>query len=363
MTSNLYYYLGFSFAPGIGPTRFDMLLQYFNSVQDAFLAPPERLQNILGARVAQRFVSFRATFDFEKERSQIEEQHITILTREDPRYPQALRELTDAPICLYVKGNISEFEWENMFLFAIVGTRKPTQYGIQVTKKFSRELAESGAVIVSGMAMGVDGLAHTEAIKAGKRTIAFLGCGVNIVYPIEHHELYHHIINSGGLVISEFPPNQMTSRGHFIARNRLISGISKGVLVAEGLIDSGSLITARYALSQGKEVFAPPAPITSELSKAPNLLLKEGAKMVTDVNDILEEFSSEMAGRNPTRISYELQEEERRLYQLLAQEAFSADELARTLHMPVFKILSLLSSMEIGGIIEKNSIGKYQIRF
>jgi len=228
-----------------------------------------------------------------------------------------------------------------------------------ITTKFSRELAENGAVIVSGLAMGIDALAHWSAIHAGKRTIAFLGCGVNIVYPSVNSYLYKEILRTGGLIISEFPPDMRTLKGHFVSRNRLISGISQGVLVAEGLIDSGSLITARYALLQGKDVFAPPSPINSALSKAPNLLLKEGAKLVTEVDDILEEFH--MTSKSSVVVPLRLNDQEKRVYEVLSEESFSTDDLVRALNLPVTQVLQLLSGMELSGIIEKNESGKYQI--
>ena len=284
------FYLGFSYVPGIGPTRFDTLLRTFGTVDKAYFAPETAIIHAIGPHFGQTFLSLRSALDPVQEIERLYKQGIMVIDREDDRYPQNLKEISDPPICLYVKGDISRYDWESDFLFAVVGTRNPTEYGKMITTKFSRELAENNAVIVSGMAMGVDALAHWAAIHAGKRTIAFLGCGVNIVYPAVNSFLYKEILRTGGLIISEFPPDKRTIKGHFIARNRLISGISKGVLVPEGVIDSGSLITARYALSQGKDVFAPPSPINSAFSKAPNLLLKEGAKLVTEVDDILMEF-------------------------------------------------------------------------
>ena len=206
-------------------------------------------------------------------------------------YPESLKNISDPPICLYVKGNIDLFQARHQnpdlvgtaknlvssldpIFFAIVGTRKPTSYGVQVAKKFAYELTEAGFVIVSGMAMGIDTVAHQAALDAGGRTVAVLGCGVNIIYPAANRSLYENIIKNGGAVISEFPPNQMVLKGLFISRNRIISGLSKGVLIAEGLQDSGALITARFAGEQGKEIFAPPGPITSEMSTS---ILPQGA--------------------------------------------------------------------------------------
>ncbi|MDP4010663.1 MAG: DNA-processing protein DprA [Candidatus Roizmanbacteria bacterium] len=365
MQGNLPYYLGFSFFPGIGPIRFDNLLKYFGSVKQAYEAPSSKLQSALGQSLGQKFITFRSSFEFEVEYKKITDKHIAVLTREDARYPASFLNLSDPPICLYVKGELANFHWndeeENELYFAVVGTRTPTDYGKQIATKFSRELAEAGAIIVSGMAMGIDAAAHWAAISAKRRTIAFLGCGVNVIYPWVNRDLYHKIIDTGNLVISEFPPEMTTLKGHFVSRNRLISGLSRGILVAEGLKDSGSLITARYALTQGKDVFAPPAPITSDQSQAPNLLLKEGAKLVTEVNDILEEYDlkKQISVKNTLK---NIPEEQKRLFQLLSQEAFTPDDLSRSLSAPVYQILTLLSSMELSGVVEKNASGKYQIR-
>lgn len=359
MSSSKKYYLGFSYMQGIGPTRFDAMIQRFGTVEQSYSASFPELSEVIGSRYASLFVAFRSTFQPEKELSRLENQGIQVITREDALFPTNLREISDPPICLYIKGNLSQYRWEEDFFFAVVGTRNPTEYGKMITAKFSRELAENGAVIVSGMAMGVDALAHWAAIHAGKKTIAFLGCGVNIVYPAVNSHLYKEIIRTGGLIISEFPPDMRTIKGHFVARNRLISGLSKGVLVAEGLIDSGSLITARYALSQGKEVFAPPAPIDSALSRAPNLLLKEGAKLVTQLSDILEEF--QMEPRLPQSVHLDLDAFEKKVYDLLLVRSCTTDELARSLELPVFQILQILSGMELAGIVQKNEIGKYQL--
>ena len=364
MSDDLQYYLAFSFFPGIGPIKFDILLKHFQSVKCAYEAPSAELLQVMGQSLGEKFIRFRTEFDFEKELQEMISDHIHVVTREDKKYPYAFLNLSDAPICLYVKGDLNNFDFRensNDLYFAVVGTRNPTAYGKQVTTKFSRELAEAGAIIVSGMAMGVDGLAHWAAIRADKRTIAFLGCGVNIIYPWVNKDLYYKIIDSGGLIISEFPPDMTTMKGHFVSRNRLISGISRGVFVAEGLKDSGSLITARYALAQGKDVFAPPGPITSEQSQAPNILLKDGAKLVTSVEDILEEYGLKEQELIQNTLK-DLPEEQKRLFQLLSQEAFTPDDIARSIQAPVFRVLTVLSQMELSGIIEKNVAGKYQIK-
>lgn len=353
-------YLTFSNANGIGPIRFDALISYFKNISNAYEAPEKDIAHVIGSNFAKKFIEFKHGFDVDKYIRKLDKHQVSVLTRDSSGYPKQLLEISDPPICLYVKGNISSFDWDD-FYFAVVGTRKPSEYGKEITRTLSQSLALSSCIIVSGMALGVDSIAHWQAVKSSKKTIAVLGCGVDVIYPSSNTNLYNKIIETGGLIISEFPLGRITRKGHFVARNRIISGISKGVLITEGLVDSGSLITARFALSQGKDVFAPPSPITSSMSKAPNLLLKEGAKMVTCIDDILEEYPLETKLSKIEKRTPSLNFEEKAIYQLLAREAFSADELARTLKVPIFKILPVLSNLELSQVIDKNESGKYFI--
>ena len=354
-------HLFFSYFLGIGPMTFDKLIRHFGSLDVLYHAKEKDLRGVLRDSLIEGLMQFRKEFDPEKEYIRLQKLHVSVITREHKQFPPQFKNLTDGPICLYVKGDISAYDYKNDKYFAIVGTRTPTDYGKQVTTKFAAELAQAGFVIVSGMARGVDALAHRGALAAGGRTIAFLGCGVNIAYPPSNTQLYNDILSHNGLIISESPPDMLVMRGLFVTRNRLISGLSQGVLVAEGLKDSGSLITARCALEQGKEVFAPPAPITSEQSAAPNLLLKEGAKMVISIADILEEFKMQYAPITTEQIMASLSPEEKTIYSLLLQQPQSSDELSRMLQKPIHLILMSISSMELKGVIAKGSAGKYLI--
>jgi DNA processing protein len=246
--------------------------------------------------------------------------------------------------------------------FAIVGTRKPTSYGQQIAYKFARELTEAGFIIVSGMAMGIDTIAHQAALDAGGKTIAVLGCGVNVIYPAINRGLYENIIKANGAVISEFPPNQTVLKGLFISRNRIISGLSRGVLIAEGGEYSGSLITAKHAGIQGKDVFAVPSPINSDMSKAPNLLIKQGAKLVTNVSDIYEEFNMKITPRKKEDIRKKLSEPEKLIFDILQKNPQTIDDLTIELGKTVSEVLNTISVMEIGGAVEKNQEKKYQMR-
>lgn len=362
MTDNLLYYLGFSHCLGIGPIKFDLLQKYFKTPQKAYSANLNQLSEVIGPQTAEAFIEFRNKFDAEKKAKEIEKKGIKIVTRESKQFPNQLAEIPDTPICLYVKGSIENFKFEKELFIGVVGTRKPTSYGGQITKKLTHELASAGFVIVSGMAIGIDALAHQAALDEGKKTIAVLGCGVDIIYPFANKNLYEEIIRKGGLVVSEFPPGMTVLPGLFIARNRLISGLSSGVLVVEGAKNSGALITARYAAEQGKEVFAPPGPITSDKSWAPNLLLKEGAKLVTSIQDILEEFHMSVTPLEVTKKILQLGKQEEKFFKLLIEEPQLPDEIAKTLSLSVSDVLQVLTDLEMKGIIEKNTEGKYQIK-
>ncbi|HRN71123.1 MAG TPA: DNA-processing protein DprA [Candidatus Woesebacteria bacterium] len=353
-------YLFFSYLEGIGPTTFYKLKLKLGSIENIFSADKHILLSLLGTIRTKQFIDFKNTFDIKKELQSIQTAGITIITQEDSRFPKILLNIPDTPICLYVKGNLQKYDFEKDLLIAIVGTRKPTPYGEQITRLFASELAQQGVVIVSGLALGIDAIAHKATLDAEVRTIACFGCGVNIMYPAANRLLYKRILENDGLIISEFPPNMQAQPGLFVQRNRLISGLSKGILVSEGLKDSGSLITARYAAQQGKDVFAPPAPITSEFSEAPNLLLKEGAKLVTATKDILEEYNLYAeTGTKKLNISH-LNPDEQLIYNLLLKQPLDTDEIARQLTVPIYKILTVISSLEIKGIIVKKG-GMYAI--
>lgn len=214
---------------------------------------------------------------------------IRVLTIHHRKYPRLLKEIPDPPAVLYVRGTGSKIQMEKTI--AVVGTRHVTPYGRQITKKLVTELVKRGYTIVSGLAYGVDAIAHQAAIDAGGKTIAVLGAGIDIIAPPSNAMLYWDIVHGHGAVISEIPPGVRTDKKRFVTRNRIISGLSLGVLVTEGARKSGSLITANYAATQGREVFAVPGPVTSIYSGAVSFLLKNGAKLVESVDDIIEELT------------------------------------------------------------------------
>jgi len=216
------------------------------------------------------------------------DEKVTVLAIDNPKYPRLLKEIPDPPKVLYVRGKGSKINLEKTI--AVVGTRHVTAYGIEITKKIVKGLVLKGFTIVSGLAFGVDTIAHQTAIDAGGKTIAVLGCGIDIIAPLRNTDLYWQIIKGHGAIVSEIPLGVRPDKKVFVTRNRIISGLSLGVVVTEGARTSGSLITARYAGEQGREVFAVPGPVTSEFSGAASFLLKNGAKLVESASDVLEEL-------------------------------------------------------------------------
>ncbi len=360
--NNASYFVAFSHCMGIGPLRFDRLLNHFKDVDKAYNASQKELRKLFGRVLTDKFIQFRNEFNIEEKLEEFKNKRIVVLTREDRRFPRPLKEISDSPICLYVKGDIDDFDFEKHYLFAVVGTRKPTSYGVNIARKLTYELAFAGFTIVSGLALGIDAAAHTAALDAKAKTIAILGCGVDIAHPPSNKYLYDKIIQTGGLIISEFPPGMISLKGLFIARNRLISGLSRGILVVEGAKDSGALTTARFGAEQGKEVFAVPGPITSEMSEAPNLLLKEGVRMVTSIDDILQELQIKIIPKQKKHFENSLTKDQTKIIELLSQEPKSTDEISFATKISTSVILQTLSTLEMSGVVEKNSEGKYQMR-
>lgn len=355
------YYIGFSYFTGIGPLRFFHLKKKFKTVKEAYLADKYILRNILGEKITEKFIEFRKKFDFEKEYQKIRRKNIRVIVFDDKNYPFDLKKIADPPICIYARGSFDFSALHKLFSLAIVGTRKPTSYGREVTKKFSFELSKAGFIIISGLAYGIDTLAHQFCLEAGGKTIAVLGCGVDVVYPSSNNVLYKKIIQTGGAVISEFPPGHKVLKGLFVSRNRIISGLSKGVIVVEGSLKSGSLITARYAAEQGKEVFAPPSPINSKMGEAPNFIIKQGAKLMVSTEDILNEFNLKVAPTEEKQIKEKLSDKEMKIFDLLKEKPLSIEDLILRLNQPASDILKILSILEIKNLIKKNEENFYQI--
>jgi DNA processing protein len=278
------YWLALRMVPGLGTRRIGLLLERLRTPKAIFRASASELEGAgLSAAVARSVASGSSFEDAATQRQKVREAGAQLITLGDTRYPEALRKIFDPPPVLFARGRAQLL---SSVCIGVVGTRHPTPYGIAASERLSGDLARAGVTITSGMARGIDSAAHKAALAAEGATIAVLGCGVDIVYPSENRKLAAEIA-AKGLIISEFPMEATAFPQNFPIRNRVISGLSSGILVIEGAQYSGSAITARLAIDQGREVFAVPGNITSRMSWGPNLLIKQGAKLVQDWNDVV----------------------------------------------------------------------------
>lgn len=354
--------LGFSLAPGVGPKRFQNLLKAFGSAKDAWEGDSGKFEQAgVGKVNFKKFDAFRKTFVSNEYRNKLRRARVEFVEFGSKYYHGRLAKIDSPPIGLFIKGNKKLLLELNTI--AVVGTRKITSYGLQVTSNLVGLLVEAGFVIVSGMAMGVDGVAHKTAIENSGSTIAVLGCGVDCPYPRENEKLYEEILDSGGLVISEYPLSMPASPGTFPARNRIIAGLSRAVLITEAAEDSGSLITASNAASQGKIVFAVPGPITSRMSDGTLKLLKQGAVLVQTAQDITGALNIKNKILNIKNTyqklnSLKLTKEERKIFKALENEGLTIGEIIKQTEIRANKLSVLLSEMEIKGLI-KNTAGTF----
>lgn len=367
LDEELKYWLGFSSFPGVGPLRFKLLIKYFGSAKSAWHADVKTLLSIgLGEKLTAKFEHFRKTFLLDDYIEDIEKKDIKVITIKDKIYPKLLSQISDAPFLIYVRGDLSILN-EVSPRIGVVGTRKITAYGETVTRQITSGLVAAGLTIVSGMAYGVDTVAHQTAVENDGKTIAVLGCGVDIIHPKINTTLYWQIVKKYGAVISEFPLGLYADIGLFPARNRIISGLSLGVVVTEGAHDSGALITARFAAEQGREVFAVPGPITSSLSEGPTMLLKNGAKLVTEAVDILEELNirnkqiNKYANKQMNEEMQKLTNEERKILELLQNENLHFDEIVKKSKIDAAKLGSILTMMEMKKLVKNQGGGVYGI--
>lgn len=350
---------------GVGPTTFGRLLKYFTSAQAMWSADRQLLTQALGnkPKLIETIAEIQTAFDVRSNYQNLIKQQITILCHSiDADYPAALAGIEKPPPVLFVRGQILPLDQQAI---AVVGTRKPTSYGQQVTAKLAGDLARTGYTIVSGLARGVDGIAHRAALEAGGRTIAVLGGGLARLYPQDHIALARDIVENGA-VISMFPHHQASLPGNFVVRNRIIAGLSKGVLVTEGAAKSGTRITADYCLKQDKPVFAVPGPITSIMSEAPSELIQAGAKLVTQAQQIDSQINSNFIHLNSqTKKKIEKKSFPNKLqsdmWKLLAREPADTDELARSLAVSTTSLITELSDMEIAGHIAQQPDGSWYI--
>jgi len=284
------HWLALRLVPGLGTRKTGQLIEFFQSAAAVFRASPSELESLgLSAGVAQSIASGCVFDDAVEQHKRLAAFGAQLVPITGDRYPPRLREIYDPPAVLFTRGNVDLLQ---TLMIGVVGTRRPTAYGTTVAQRLSRDLAQAGLTVASGMARGIDTAAHRAALEAGGDTIAVFGCGVDEVYPAENRKLAEQIAEKG-LTISEFPMGSPAYPQNFPVRNRIISGMSAGVLVVEGGEYSGSAITARLALEQDREVFAVPGNVTSKMSWGPNLLIKQGAKLVQEWNDVVVELKPE----------------------------------------------------------------------
>ncbi len=289
-TEDELHWLALTLIPGLGARTSGKLLQRFRTPLAIFRASRTELEAAgVSGTVAQSIASGCTFEDAAAQQEKMREAGAVLIAFHDPRYPALLKEIFDPPVLLFARGRL---ELLQSTMLGVVGTRRPTPYGLAAAERLSADLAHAGVTIVSGMARGIDSAAHKGALAAGGDTVAVFGCGVDVVYPSENRKLASEIA-SKGLILSEFPMGATAFPQNFPIRNRIISGMSAGVLVVEGAQYSGSAITAKLAIDQGREVFAVPGNITSKLSWGPNLLIKQGAKLIQDWNDVIAELPAE----------------------------------------------------------------------
>ncbi|MFH0925748.1 MAG: DNA-processing protein DprA [bacterium] len=369
--------------PNVGSITFQRLLSKFGSASAIFSSSCEDITKLAGLnpKVAENIKKFDVSFFLKNELSLINRYKVEIILAKDSNYPGLLKEIYSYPLVLYIRGHLNPHPTTSI---AIVGTRYPTGYGQNVAKKFGEELAKLKITVVSGLAKGIDTAAHLGTLCGGGYTIAVLGCGVNVAYPPENKNLMDQIIEKGA-IISEFAMSKPPEKRNFPIRNRVISGLSIGTIVIEAASKSGSLITADYALDQGREVFALPGNINSQNSQGTNSLIKQGAKLVTGILDVLEEIAPQMINNlmdkpfperndktgisqnnieetvdspttqpfNHSTAQLSFSNDEKIIYQTLREHPLHIDEITRKTSLPVGKVLGFLTTLELKGAVEQ----------
>lgn len=375
-------WLRLALVPGVGTAAFVKLLARFRTPANVLQAREPRLAEVVSPRLAKRICEYAPESDVEGQVRAMACAEAWLVTLDDAAYPAALAEIYDPPLLLFGRGGLLETDQRSV---AIVGTRKATRYGLDWAERFARGLAERGVTVVSGLASGIDAAAHRGAIEGGGRTLAILGCGVDVVFPRENAPLMQRITQHGA-VLSQFPMGMKPVRGNFPYRNRIISGITQGTLIVEGPAQSGALITARTASEQGRETFAVPGPLGIANSEGPNRLIQQGAKLVRCVDDILEEIEFPALEEPQSRESEEappagpdaqfsatsesaaapppppaaappvpLSPSETAVMANLRPDGSYIDEIALACQMPVSEALSALTLLELKGQVRQFS--------
>lgn len=358
MTPEPTYFNAWNQMPEIGSVRLRKLLNFFPNLAAAWSAAASELLGAgLEPAVVEKVLEARRQIDPEAEFLKLQKHDVSLLTFTDANYPKLLREIGNPPIVLYILGQLTAAD--NLAL-AVVGSRKCSSYGQQVTHDLVRDLARAGITVVSGLALGIDALAHRAALQYSGRTIAVLACGVDAIYPVSNRAIAQKILENQGAIISELPLGTPPLKHHFPVRNRIISGLALGTVVVEAGVDSGALITAHHALEQNREVFAVPGSIYNPASGGPNNLLKLGAKVVTGAADILEELNledlqsqiatSEIVADNP---------EEQQILACLTRNPLHFDQIAKLASLPASTVAATLMIMEMKGKVRNLGANQY----
>jgi len=346
------FWVAFSRIPGVGTKRYQAMLARFGSLAHAWNATRSELKEAgLDQRTVRVIADERVSIEPDAEWERLEKAGVHTLTWNDSGYPARLKEIDDSPPLLYLKGDLLP---QDDLSIAVVGTRRATPYGRQVAEEMSFQLAANHITVVSGLARGIDAIAHRSALQAGGRTLAVLACGLDLVYPPEHKKLASEIAERGAL-ISEQPLGTQPRGDYFPRRNRILSGMSLGVLVVEGDIKSGALITVDFANDQGREVFAVPGSVFSTQSRGTNLKIQRGeAKLVLKVDDILEELNLQTAPQQIEMIELNpATDTEAELLRHISREPVHIDEVCRESGLPVSTVSSLLAMMELKGLVRE----------
>lgn len=346
--------------PGCGTKTIRRLAAHFGSATTAWNAPVNEWLSLDQSKLKE-IAENRSRIDISSEATLLEHERINVIPFTDPHFPKLLTEIPDAPALLYSRGNFHL--WQEKPLIAIVGSRNATNYGKQVTKELVRGLVQAGFGIVSGLAFGIDACAHEATIEVKGGTIAVLGSGINdhSLSPQSHIKLAHEILDTDGALISELAPGTPPSVGTFPARNRIMAGLTEGVIVIEAAEDSGSLITARLALDYNRSVFAVPGSIFSPVSIGTHTLLREGARIVTGMSDILAEIGDSHAAFTTKSVSLQtlsLSPDEEKVYTTLSHEGLHVDKLITIVRLETMHVNTILTKLELAGLIE--NIGNMQ---
>ncbi len=364
-------YIALNMVDGVGPIRVRALRDRFGEPQAILSASKTDLMQVdgVGEEVARSIISWREKVDLDAELQRIEKSGVHVISRDDAEYPKHLREIYDPPLVLYVRGSLTE---RDSLAIAVVGSRRTSLYGQDMARKLAFQLARVGVTVVSGLARGIDTSAHNGALQAKGRTVAVIGCGIDIVYPAENKKLADEIVEKGGAVVTEFPFGVQPDRQNFPMRNRIISGWSLGVVVVEANLKSGALITANQAGEQGRQVFAVPGRADSILSKGANKLIKDGAKLTEDVEDILSEFEyllpkMAMKPAEPglegegTKPALQLSETEEKVMAQIGNEEVAIDEIIRASGLTTACVSATLLALEMKRLIRQLP-GKQYVR-